>query len=138
MQRHAGTPCATRPWNIVAGRDADSPTIMRVKKIPIEKTCAEFWNVEFIPEPTPRCSAGRLFITPARFGAAKAPIANPLSTRIDANTGYEKFTGMSNNSRNENDATTIPPVEKGREPYLSDRTPEMGPAIRNPAVSGSM
>ena len=56
----------------------DSPTIMSVKKIPIERTCAEFWNVEFIPDPTPRCFAGRLFITPARLGAANAPIASPF------------------------------------------------------------
>ncbi len=31
---------------------------MRVKKIPIDSTWAEFWKVEFIPPPTPR-SAGR-------------------------------------------------------------------------------
>ena len=37
--------------------------IIRLKKIPIEKTCAEFWNVVFIPDPAPRCSGGRLFIT---------------------------------------------------------------------------
>ena len=53
---------------------AESPTIISVKKIPIESTCAEFWNVWFIPPPAPRCCAGRLFITPARFGEAKAPI----------------------------------------------------------------
>jgi len=28
--------------------------MIKVKKIPMENTCAEFWNVEFIPDPTPR------------------------------------------------------------------------------------
>jgi hypothetical protein len=55
------------------GQRADSPMIMRVKKMPMERTCAEFMNVVFIPEPTPRCSAGRLFITPARLGEPNTP-----------------------------------------------------------------
>ena len=62
-----------------------------MKKIPIERTCAEFWKVEFIPDPTPRCCGGRLFITPARFGAANAPIASPFITRSDANTGIREI-----------------------------------------------
>ena len=33
---------------------------------------------------------------------------------------------------------SIPPVAKGREPYRSERMPEIGPARRNPPVSGSM
>ena len=44
--------------------------ISRVKKIPIEITWAEFWKVWFMPPPAPRASAGRLFITAARFGEA--------------------------------------------------------------------
>jgi hypothetical protein len=32
----------------------------------------------------------------------------------------------------------IPPVAKGRAPKRSERIPDTGPAIRNPAVSGSM
>ena len=49
-----------------AGSTEDSPRIMSVKKIPIESTWAEFWNVVVIPDPAPRWSAGRLFITAAR------------------------------------------------------------------------
>ena len=60
--------------------------IISVKKIPIDSTCAEFWKVWFIPAPAPRCSAGRLFITPARFGEAKAPIASPIRKRIAENS----------------------------------------------------
>ncbi len=52
--------------------------IISVKKIPIESTCAEFWNVWFMPAPAPRCSAGRLFITLARLGAANAPMETPI------------------------------------------------------------
>ena len=58
---------------------------MSVKKIPIDRTCAEFWKVEFIPPPAPRSRAGRLFMMAARLGAAKAPIESPLNSRMAAN-----------------------------------------------------
>ena len=72
-----------RAW----GRVAESPMIISVKKIPIESTWAEFWNVWFMPAPAPRWRAGRLFITPARFGAAKAPIDRPMRKMTPANSG---------------------------------------------------
>ena len=46
--------------------------------MPIESTWAEFWKVEFIPGAHAPVLAGRLFMTPARLGAAKAPMASPL------------------------------------------------------------
>ena len=61
--------------------------IMRVKKTPIESTWAELWKVAFIPPPTPRSDAGRLFITPARFGAAKAPMPRPFKNKMRAKFG---------------------------------------------------
>ena len=69
-----------------AGSDDISPTIIRVKKIPIERTWAEFWNVVFIPEPAPRCCAGRLFITPARLGEPKAAMVRPVKKSSTAKT----------------------------------------------------
>jgi len=48
------TPLAARPWKREADSVEDSPMMIKVKKIPMENTCAEFWNVEFIPDPTPR------------------------------------------------------------------------------------
>ena len=60
--------------------------IMRVKKMPMESTWAEFWKVEFMPPPTPRCWGGRLFMTPARLGAAKAPMASPFKSSRTAKT----------------------------------------------------
>ena len=45
------------------------PTILSVKKSPIESTLAAFWKVAFMPPPTPRCDGGRLFITAARFAS---------------------------------------------------------------------
>ena len=54
--------------------------------MPIESTWAEFWKVEFMPAPTPRCWGGRLFITPARLGAAKAPMARPFKSSRKAKT----------------------------------------------------
>ena len=53
---------------------------MRLKKTPIESTMAEFWKVAAIPLPTPRWSAGRLFMTWARFGEANSPMAAPRAS----------------------------------------------------------
>src|ERR1022692_4779378 len=55
--------------------------MMSEKKMPLERTCAELMNVVLMPEPTPRCSAGRLFITPARFGEPNDAMANPMRKR---------------------------------------------------------
>jgi len=63
------------------------PDDHQVKKIPIDSTCAEFWNVWFMPPPAPRSEAGRLFMTPARFGEANIPIETPLRNSTAANTG---------------------------------------------------
>ena len=41
----AETPWAASPWFIASGSDELSPTIMSEKKMPIESTIAEFWNV---------------------------------------------------------------------------------------------
>ena len=73
------TPCASSPVLIVCGSVDASPMIISVKKIPIESTWAEFWNVWFIAPPAPRCSGGRLFMTAARLGDANMPIASPAA-----------------------------------------------------------
>ena len=52
--------------------------IIRLKKIPIDRTWAEFWNVVFIPDPAPRCSAGMLFMTAARFGEPNEDMTIPV------------------------------------------------------------
>ena len=70
---------------IVCGRVELRPTIISVKKTPIDITCAEFWKVWFIPPPAPRSARGRLFITAARLGDANMPIEIPVSSRISAN-----------------------------------------------------
>ena len=61
--------------------------IMRVKNTPMDSTWALFWKVVFMPLPAPRCSGGRLFMTPARLGDAKVPEPSPLSRRIAAKAG---------------------------------------------------
>ena len=70
---------------MLAGSTEDSPTIMSVKKIPIESTWAEFWKVVVIPEPAPRCSGGRLFITAARLGDMNKPLLRPIMRSNGAN-----------------------------------------------------
>ena len=61
--------------------------IISEKKMPIERTMAEFWKVVLIPAPAPRCSAGRLFMIAARFGDANSPIPSPFKRSSRANTG---------------------------------------------------
>jgi hypothetical protein len=60
--------------------------MISVKKMPIDKTMAEFWKVALMPAPTPRRSGGRLFMIPARFGEANRPMPMPLNNRIAANS----------------------------------------------------
>ena len=81
------TPWASSPALIVSGSVEDSPMIMSVKKIPIDRTCAEFWKVWFMAPPAPRSPCGRLFITAARLGEANRPIAAPMSSRMAPKTG---------------------------------------------------
>src|ERR1700680_3530314 len=76
-----GTPWAVRPCRRLVGSDDDRPAMIRLKKTPIDRTIAEFWKVLDIPEPTPRRSAGRLFMMPARFGEANRPLPMPLRSR---------------------------------------------------------
>ncbi len=59
---------------------------MSEKKIPMESTCAEFWNVVFMPDPAPRCCGGRLFMTPARLGEPKDAMAMPVTNSSTAKT----------------------------------------------------
>jgi len=40
---------AARPWKREADSVEDSPMMIKVKKIPMENTCAEFWNVSSSP-----------------------------------------------------------------------------------------
>ena len=56
------------------------------KKIPMDSTVAEFWNVALMPAPTPRWPGGRLFMMPARLGDANSPMPMPLSSRMPANS----------------------------------------------------
>ena len=75
------------PMRSAWGSVRESPMIMSVKKMPIEITWPEFWKVEFMPDPTPRCSAGRAFMTLTRLGAAKAPMASPFMKSSSPNVG---------------------------------------------------
>ena len=133
-----GTPWASRPWLRVAGSDEARPRMISVKKMPMDRTMAEFWNVALMPAPTPRRSGGRLFMIPARLGEANSPMPIPFISRINANCQYSKLTGSSSSSTNESAATSMPPVANGRAPNRSDSQPEAGPAMRKPTVSGSM
>ena len=68
-----------------AGSVLASPRIMSEKKIPIERTSAEFWNVVAIPAPAPRRFAGRLFMIPAWLGEANRPMPRPTRSSSPPN-----------------------------------------------------
>ena len=54
---------------------------MTVKKTPIDRTIAEFWNVVAIPAPAPRWSEGSEFMMAARFGEVNSPMDRPMRRR---------------------------------------------------------
>src|SRR6516165_6399558 len=132
------TPFALRPAAMEWGRDADSPRTMSEKKMPIDSTMPEFWNVARIPDAAPRWRAGTLFMMPVAFGAAKRPKPITLRRMRAPNTGKMKLAGRNSSNRYERAATSMPPVANGRAPNRSVNHPETGPASRNPAVRGSM
>src|SRR5579863_1197683 len=55
------TPFATSPWKSRAGSEADRPTMMSEKKMPIDRTWEVLPKVVATPAPAPRCCGGRLF-----------------------------------------------------------------------------
>ena len=117
---------------------AASPAIISEKKMPIDSDMPEFWNVERMPEAAPRSRAGTLLMIADVLGEANRPEPTPLRKISPPNSQNGKLTGSSISPVNAHAARSSPAVANGRGPYRSDRIPEIGPAIRNPAVSGSM
>ena len=113
--------------------------IISEKKIPTDSTWAEFWKVWFMPPPAPRSPGGRLFITAARLGEANMPIEMPLMNRIAANTGIGEV-DRQQHQQPEADRRGDHPAGRERPRARSGPTgsPEVGPAISIPTVSGSM
>src|SRR6185437_282869 len=122
----------------VRGRVDASPAIISEKKMPMDSDMPEFWKVDRMPEAEPRCLAGTALMIAEVLGEANSPEPTPLPKISKANRGKEKFTGSNISPPKQIAASTSPAVANGRGPYRSDRVPEIGPAIRKPAVSGSM
>ena len=61
--------------------------MIKVKKMPMDSTWAEFWKVVFMPDPAPRSAAGRLFITPVRFDEPNDDMQSPVTNSSTANSG---------------------------------------------------
>ncbi len=138
MATRSGTPWAVSPRISAGGSRLASPAIKREKKMPMDSDMPAFWNVDRMPDALPRCSAGTLLMMADVLGEANRPEPTPLKKMIVANSQYGKSSGSTIRPMNAQVATSRPAVANGRGPYLSDRVPEIGPAIRNPAVSGSM
>jgi hypothetical protein len=131
-----GTPSRVSPLVKVDGRLLDRPAIISVKTTPMDTAVPEFWNVERIPEATPRSRAGTLPMIEEEFGEANMPLPIPFSAISRAKAQYGKFTGSSIKATKLAANTAIPQVAIPREPNLSDRMPDVGPDTRNPAVIG--
>jgi len=66
---------------MAVGSLLDRPATMRVKKMPIDSTNAEFWKVAIMPPAAPRLSGGTEFIISAQFGETNRPEPKPLTRR---------------------------------------------------------
>jgi hypothetical protein len=82
----AGTPCAVSPLNLAEGSLLDRPATIRVKKIPMDNTNAEFWKVAIMPPSAPRLVDGTEFIISAQFGEKNRPEPKPLRAMTSANS----------------------------------------------------
>ena len=134
----AGTPWAVRPWLRAAGRDEDRPQMISVKKMPMDRDIPEFWKVDRMPEAEPRCRAGTALMIAEVLGEANRPEPIPLPKSSSAKIQYGKTTGSSISPVKQQAASISPAVANSRGPYRSDKMPEIGPAIKKPAVRGSM
>ena len=70
----------------VRGERAGQPEDDQGEEDPDGQDLAEFWNVVFMPDPAPRCSGGRLLMTPARFGEPNEDMHRPVTKSSRANT----------------------------------------------------
>ena len=75
---------------------------------------------------------------PVWFGAMNMPMPIELKKMSAAKPQYEKSTGSLRSRMKVRATRSRPPVAKGRAPCRSANTPLMGPASRNPTVSGIM
>src|SRR5262249_17231245 len=132
-----GTPCCSRPAVRVGGRLAASPTIIREKKIPIDRAEPELKNVPRMPAAAPRCPAGTAPMTAEVLGEEKRPEPIPLIATRTAKSQYGKSTGSTTSPTKLAATTSAPPTANGRAPKWSDSQPDTGPASRQPTGSGS-
>src|SRR6185437_1512946 len=133
LARPVGTPWATSPGARDFGSVLARPAISSEKKMPIDSDMPEFWKVDRIPDAAPRWWAGTEDMIAAVFGAANRPEPMPLPKISSANAQYGKLIGSIIRPVKQHAATSRPPVANGRAPNRSDRRPEIGPAMRNPA-----
>ena len=62
-----------------------SPAIISEKNTPMDSAVPEFWNVERMPDATPRCRAGTLPMIEDELGEANIPLPMPLAAMSSAN-----------------------------------------------------
>src|SRR5215472_7463561 len=134
----AGTPCAVSPGASVRGSVLARPAIISEKKMPMDSDMPEFWKVDRMPDAAPRWWAGTLDMMAEVLGEANRPEPIPLPKMSSANAQYGNTIGSSISPVKQAPATSRPAVANGRAPYRSLSVPDSGPAMRNPAVSGSM
>jgi len=75
-----GRPACVSPLCSAVANPEARPAVTMLKKTPMLRRDAAFWNVERMPEATPRDSAGTLFMMATVFGAANMPWPMPSST----------------------------------------------------------
>ena len=105
-----------------AGRVDARPTIISVKKIPIENTCAEFWNVWFM-RAAGAAVPGREAVHHRRaVGRGEHPHRDPHQQQDRRRTGGRRSrSAAARAARTRTRRATIPAVANGRAPKRSDR-----------------
>src|SRR5665213_1214809 len=111
--------------------------IISEKNAPLLNAVPEFWNVDRMPEATPRCRAGTLLMIADEFGAPNMPEPMPLAVINKANAQYGKSIGSTISPTKLPPKTNMPAVANARAPNRSDRNPATGPDTRKPTVNGS-
>ena len=92
-----------------------------------------------MPEAAPRCSAGTLLMIEEVFGEANRPSPMPLQKMIGGKDRVREVDRQQHQPGEPGRGDQQPGRgERARAVAVGQTRPEIGPAIRNPAVSGSM
>ena len=139
-RRPTGTPCARRARGRGRRQGRGEPDDHQGEEDPDREHLRRVLEGGVHAAPAPRCWGGRLFITPARFGEANDPVAEPVQEQEQGEGRVGEVDGQELQS-----ATKLTACDRASRRWRTAARrsgpracPETGPATRKPKVSGSM